>query len=214
MEKLKFNNEAIIEAYNNGESMNSISKRFNTYPTTIKRILERNNVELRHDTIKTGSLIVKDGEKLIEWAKAQGRLVTKAELAKVLGKTRLSHSYFIKYPELGQYVAMREQSELNDYTEKLHKWLQKNNIQYKPNDRKTLGVMVSALLLGSYKNMAIQIDIKPKCVSKKRYKDIMLQKLRKANEAKVIILFLKEEHFEDLDCIKGLLDSLKYSEER
>ena len=214
MGKLKLNNEAIIEAYNNSESMNSIAKRFNTYPTTIKRILERNKVELRHDTIKTGSLIVKDGEKLIEWAKAQGRLVTKAELAKVLGKTRLSHSYFIKYPELGQYVTMREQNELNDYTEKLHKWLQENNIQYKPNDRKTLGVMISALLLGSYANMAIQIDIKPKCVSKKRYKEIMLQKLRKANEAKVIILFLKEEHFKDLDCIKGLLDSLKYSEER
>lgn len=206
--------ETMINEYNNGLSLNEIAKKHKTYPTSVKRILERQGVELRHDITEKGSIYVKDGEKLIEWAKAQGRLVTKAELAKVIGKTRLSHSYFVKYPELGQYVTMYEQNELNDYTEQLHKWLQKNDIPYKPNDRKTLGVTVSALLLGSYENMAIQIDIKPKCVSKKRYKDIMLRKLRKANEAKVIILFLKEEHFKDLDCIKGLLDSLKYSEER
>lgn len=206
--------EVMINEYNNGLSLSEIAKKHKTYPTSVKRILEKNNVELRHDVATKGCIYVKDGEKLIEWAKAQGRLVTKAELAKVLGRTRLSHSYFVKYPELGQYVTMREQSELNKYTEQLHKWLRDNNIQYKPNDRKALGVTVSALLLGQYDKMAIQIDIKPKCVSKKRHADAMLLKLRKANKAGVIVLFLKEEHFEDLDCIKGLLDSLKYSEER
>lgn len=206
--------EAIITEYNNGLSLSEIAKKHETYPTSVKRILEKNNVPLRHDTAVKGCIYVKNGEKLIEWAKAQGRLVTKAELAKVLGRTRLSHSYFVKYPELGQYVVMREPSELNDYTNKLHKWLQENNILYKPNDKKTLGVTVSALLLGSYKNIAIQIDVKPKSVSKKRHKNIMLQKLHHANEAGVIIIFLKEEDFKDLNSIKKSLESLKYSEER
>ena len=40
------------------------------------------------------------------------------------------------------------------------------------------------------------------------------RRLKKANEKGLIMLFLKEEHFEDLDCIKGLLDSLKYAKER
>lgn len=206
--------EAIITEYNNGLSLSEIAKKHETYPTSVKRILEKNNVPLRHDTAVKGCIYVKNGEKLIEWAKAQGRLVTKAELAKALGRTRLSHSYFVKYPELGQYVVMREPSELNDYTNKLHKWLQENNILYKPNDKKTLGVTVSALLLGSYKNVAIQIDVKPKSVSKKRHENIMLQKLHHANEAGVIIIFLKEEDFKDLNSIKKSLESLKYSEER
>ena len=206
--------QIMINEYSKGLSLSEIAKKHKTYPTSVKRILEKNNIELRHDVATKGCIYVKDGEKLIEWAKAQGRLVTKAELAKVLGRTRLSHSYFVKYPELGQYVTMHEQNELSDYTKKLHKWLQENHIQYKPNDKKAIGVTVNALLLGQYDKIAIQIDIKPKCVSKKRYTDAIHAKLHKAKKAGVIILFLKEEHFEDLDCIKGLLDSLKYSEER
>ena len=34
-------------------------------------------------------------------------------------------------------------------------------------------------------------------------------KMRRAKEADIIIVFLNKEHFEDLDSIKGLLDSLK-----
>ena len=93
------NKEAkIIDAYNSGQSMNAIAKEFHTYPTSIRRILKRHNVKLRHDTRKKGELYVKDGEKLIEWAKAQGRLVTKDELAEVVGRKILSPSYFLKYP--------------------------------------------------------------------------------------------------------------------
>lgn len=201
--------ETIITEYNSGLSLSEIAKKHGTYPTSVKRILEKNKTPLRHDTATKGCVYVKNGEKLIEWAKTQGRLVTKAELAKVLGKTRLSHSYFIKYPELGQYITMREPIELNDYTHKLHKWLQENNISYKPNDKKTLGVTVSALLLNPYKNVVIQIDIKPKNVSKKRHENMMLQKLHNANEAGVAIVFLKEEHFKNLDCVKKLLNGLK-----
>ena len=120
---MEFNSKTIekmITKYNNGDSLNSIAKDFHTYPTTIKRILERHDVELRHDERKEGRLYVKDGEKLIEWAKAQKRLVTKAELAKVAGTKRLSPSYFIKYPELGQYVVTHEQNELQEYSQKLY----------------------------------------------------------------------------------------------
>lgn len=214
MNNLKIHTEKLIQAYKDGESMNAIANVFGTHATTIKRILEKNNIELRHDRKKAGECYVQDGEKLIEWAKAQGRLVTKTELAEIVGRHRLSPSYFKKYPELNQYVKTYEQNELQDYYQQLYNWLQKNEIPYKPNDKQALGVIVTALLSGQYTNMAIQIDIKPKCVSKKRYSDMMLQKLRKANEAGIVILFLKEEHFKDLNCIKGLLDSLKYSEER
>lgn len=33
--------------------------------------------------------------------------------------------------------------------------------------------------------------------------------MRRAKANGIIIVFLNEEHFENLDCIKGLLDSLK-----
>lgn len=129
---MKIDYEAIIKAYNEGESMNSIARAFGTYTTTIKRILEKHNVELRHDTRVEGELYVKDGDKLIEWAKAQGRPVTKAELAKVIDRKKLSPSYFIKYPELGQYVQTRTQKSLESYINKLYSWLRENNISYKP----------------------------------------------------------------------------------
>ena len=59
---------------------------------------------------RSGEPYVQNGEKLIEWAKAQGRLVTKAELAEVIGTKRLSPSYFIKYPELSKYVVIHIQN--------------------------------------------------------------------------------------------------------
>lgn len=210
----KIEPKEIIRAYQDGQSLHSIARAFGTYPTTVKRILIRNDIELR-STSTRGELLVNDGEKLIEWAKAQGRLVSKAELAKVAGTKRLSPSYFIKYPELGQYVKSYEQKELLKYTEQLFKWLKDNNILYKPNDKTALeGISVQALLLGEYEGMIIVLDIKPYSMSQKRYNEIIRRRLVKANEKGLIVLFLKEEHFEDLDSIKELLDSLKYSKER
>ena len=203
------NETKIIEAYNNGQSMNSIAKEYNTYATSIKRILKKNHVELRHDVAVKGAYCVKDGEKLLEWAKAQGRLVTKAELATVLGKKRLSPSYFIKYPELGQYIETREQKELQDYSQRLYTWLQKNNIPYKPNDRTKLKVSVTALLLGEYNGLAMQINIKPKNISKKRFETDTNEKLQRALENDIFIIWLNEEHFKNLDSIKKLLDAFK-----
>lgn len=199
----------IVDAYNNGQSMNAIAKEFHTYPTSVRRILKRYNVELRHDTREKGKLYVEDGEKLIEWAKAQGRLVTKAELAKVAGTKRLSPSYFLKYPELGQYVEIDIQNDLKEYYQKLYEWLKENDIPYKPNDRTKLKISVDALLLGKYSNIAIQISEKPRYVSKKRHKEAMQLKSLRAKEAGITIIFLNKENFESLDNVKTLLDDLK-----
>ena len=202
---MKLDDSAIINAYTNGQSMNSIARDFNTYATSIKRILEKNHIKLRHDAMTEGSLHVQDGEKLIEWAKHQKRFVTKTELAKVLGKTKLSPSYFIKYPELGQYVRPREQKELQNYTTKLYKWLKENNISYKPNDRTKLKVSVTALLLEKYSNIILQIAIKPKCISAKKYSENMIEKKNRAHEQNMTILFLHEEDFKNLDTLKERL---------
>lgn len=206
---MKIDNQAIIDAYKNGQSLNAIARAFGTYATTVKRVLEKNDIELRHDSVTKGAIIVQDGEKLIEWAKSQGRPVTKSELAKVLGKKRLTPSYFIKYPELGKYVVRREQKDIEKYTEKLYQWLNDNYIQYKPNDRTKLKVSVDALLLGEYSGLAIQIQEKPTCISTKEFEERIKLKMRRAKEADIAIVFLNKEHFEDLDGIKGLLDSLK-----
>ena len=206
---MKIETEAVIKAYKDGQSLNAIARAFDTYPTSIKRLLERNHVELRHDARKEGNLYVENGEKLIEWAKAQGRLVTKSELANIIGRKKLSPSYFIKYPELGQYVKIDAQNELQEYYEKLYKWLQENNILYKPNDRTKLKVSVDALLLGEYSNLAICISERPSRISKKKYEADIKLKMKRAKEADLIIIFLNKEHFENLDEIKGLLDSLK-----
>lgn len=209
MEKLKIDNKAIIEAYNNGESLHSIAHAFGTYATSIRRILKKNGVELRHDVKRAGEFYVKDGEKLIEWAKSQKRLVTKTELAQLLGKTKLSPSYFEKYPELGQYVITQEPTELQEYSQKLYNWLQEKGIQYKPNDRTKLKVGVTALLLGEYEGLAIQIHIKPTYVSKKNYETNVKTKAHRASENGIFIIWLNEDHFKDLDSIIGLLDAFK-----
>lgn len=207
---MKIDYEAIIEAYNNGESMNSIARAFGTYATSVKRILEREGIDLRHDGRKKGTLHVKDGEKLIEWAKAQGRSVTKAELARLVGRKRLSPSYFLKYPELGQYVKTEAQSELQEYYEKLYNWLKANHIQYKPSDRTKLKVSVDALLLGEYSNLLIHIAEKPYYVSKRKHEENMKLRMRRAKEIGMTVVFLNKEHFDNLDEIKGLLDALKH----
>lgn len=208
---MEINLEKVIHEYKNEKlSLNAIARNFHTHPTTIKRLLEKNGVETRKDNPLKGSYMVKDGEKLIEWAKAQGRLVSKAELAKIAGTKRLSPSYFIKYPELGKYVKSYEQKELLEYTESLFNWLKENNILYKPNDKTALeGVSVQALLFGEYSNMAIVLDIKPDTMSRKRYNDIINRRLLKAKEKGITLLFVKEEHFKDLSCIKELLNDLK-----
>lgn len=201
--------DKIIEAYNNGQSLTSIAKDLHTYATSVRRVLERYGVELRHDTKKAGELYVRDGKKLIDWAKAQGRLVTKTELAQVIGRSRLSPSYFEKYPELGQYIITKEPTELQEYSQKLYDWLQKNGIQYKPNDRTKLKVGVTALLLGEYEGLALQIHIKPTYVSKKKYEESIKTKVRRASKNGVFIIWLSENHFEDLDSMIGLLDAFK-----
>ena len=207
---MKIETSAVIEAYEQGQSINSIAKAFNSYPTSIRRILKRNDVKLRHDSRKKGELYVQDGEKLLEWARAQGRLVTKTELATVIGKSRLSPSYFIKYPELGQYVETRTQKSLEIYINKLYNWLKENNIPYKPNDRTVLeGLSLDALLLGEYSNLALQISERATYVSKRKHEESIKQKLERAEKAGIKIIFLNKEHFENLDKIKSLLDSLK-----
>lgn len=206
---MKLDSEKFIKAYNDGKSLTAIAKEFHTYATSVKRVLEREGIELRHDTKKAGEFYVRDGEKLIEWAKAQGRLVTKTELAQVIGRKRLSPSYFKKYPELGRYVTTRERNELQIYSQKLYDWLQKTGIQYKPNDRSKLNMCVTALLLGEYEGLALQVHIKPKCVSKKQYEENVKTKVRKANKSGIYIIWLSEDRFEDLDSIIGLLNAFK-----
>jgi hypothetical protein len=206
---MKIDYEAIIRAYNEGESLNSIADAFGTYPTTVKRILEKQGVELRHDARHKGSYCVKDGEKLLAWAKAQGRLVTQAELAAVIGTKRLSPSYFMKYPELGHYVKSGVQTEFQEYYDKLYNWLQTNNIQYKPGDRRALKMSVDALLLGEYSNLILHIAEKPKFTSIKKHETSMKLRSEKAKAVGKTVIFLSKEHFDNLDEIKGLLDDLK-----
>jgi hypothetical protein len=205
---MKIDCEAIINAYNNGESMNSIAHAFKTHATTIQRILEKNDVILRHDTKKEGKLYVKDGEKLIEWAKQQDRLVTKAELAAIIGRKKLSPSYFIKYPELGQYIKSPEQKELQIYSKKLYDWLKKNHILYKPNDRTKLKFSVSALLLQDYSNIIIHIAEKPTYVSKITHDKHIKLILNRANDLGINVIFLNKDDFECLDKLKVSLDEL------
>lgn len=207
---MKIDYEAIINAYNNGESMNSIARAFGTYTTTIKRILEKNNVTLRHDTRGEGELYVKDGEKLIEWAKAQGRLVTKTELAAVIGRKKLSPSYFIKYPELGQYVEVRIQQSLKDDANKLYNWLKENNIPYKPNDRTVLnGISISALLLGKYSNIAIQLAEKPNCMSKKTYTENTAERIKRANNAGLCLIFVTKKEINNPASLNEIKQSIE-----
>lgn len=204
-----FDDEKIIEAYRSGRSMNSIAREYDTYATTIKRVLISHEIEIRKDDKRKGALCVKDGEKLIEWAKAQGRQVTKAELADVLGRKRLSPSYFIKYPELGRYIVTDEQNEFEEYYTQLYEWLQKNGILYKTNDRTRLGVTVDVLLLGDYEGIAIQLSDRPRNVSTKTHDKRMRMKSYNAAETGLKLVFLKTEHFKNLDEVKKLLDSLK-----
>lgn len=200
--------EKIIEAYNSGKSMRTIANEFHTYPTTIKRILERNKIELRHDVKRKGEFYVEKGEELIKWAKAQGRLVTKEELAKIAGTKRLSPSYFMKYPELGRYVKTRGQKDIQYYDNILYAWLKQNGILYKPNDKKCLGVLVTALLLGEYSNIVLQIAIKSEYVSLKKYSESMIEKKNRAHEKDMTILFLHKADFKDLDKLKERLTTL------
>ena len=97
-----------------------------------------------------------------------------------------------------------EQKELQEYSQKLYEWLRKNNIPYKPNDRTKLKVSVTALLLGE-SNIALQIAIKPKCVSLKKYTEDMIERKNRAHEQGMTILFIHQEDFENLDVLKERL---------
>ena len=113
------------------------------------------------------------------------------------------------------HIASYEQKDITKFTTQLFNWLQKNEISYSPNDRSALeGIPVQAKLLEKYDGILIVIDIKSSAISNARYKEMIRRRLKKANEKGLIMLFLKEEHFDDLDSIKGLLDSLKYARER
>jgi hypothetical protein len=204
------NERLIIEAYNEGKSMNAIAKYFGTYAATVKRILEKNNIELRHDAKTQGSVYLNDGDKLIEWAKAQKRPVTKAELAEVAGRKRLSPSYFKKYPELGQYIVANDRKDLSDYTSQLYDYLQKHNIPYKPGDRTKLNVVVTALLLGEYSDIIIQIAERPYYISKPAH-DVRIMKIQdRAEKAGIKTLFLYKEAFEsDLEDLEHVLSDIK-----
>lgn len=199
----------IIEAYNNGESMNSIAKKFHIYPISVRRVLQKNDVELRHDSKKDKQLYVKNGEKLIEWAKAQGRLVTREELAAVIGTKRLSPSYFVKYPELGQYIKVRAQRDIVEYKRLLYDWLKENKISYKPNDRTKIGCSIDALLLEDYSNLALQVTIKPAHKGERVHNKEIERKTQACKDKGIILLSLEKEQLENLDELKILLDSLK-----
>ena len=203
---IKINSEEIIKLYKEGISLNEIAQRCGTHATSIRRLLLKNNIELRSNTSTKGNLYVKDGEKLIEWAKAQGRLVTKAELAAVIGKTKLSPSYFLKYPELGKYVYTRTQTETKKYNQLLYDWLKENDILYKPNDRTKLKMSLDVLLLGKYKNIAIQINIKPEVVSVKNHIKRMEQIKERAKKEGITVIFIDENYFKDLTILKKQLD--------
>lgn len=202
------NESEIIEKYNEGMSLNALAREYKTYPSTVSRILKKRGVQLRHDSRDKGEYYVQDGEKLIEWAKAQGRLVTKTELAAVIGTKRLSPSYFMKYPELSKYVVKHTQNELKDYYTKLYNWLDACNIHYKSNDRTKLGISLDALLLDKYEGLAIQIVEKPTSISRKKYSENASVRAKRAKEAGIVVVYLDHDHFENLDSIKDLLDSL------
>lgn len=202
---MKIDHEAVIAAYNAGKSMTSIALDFDTYATTIKRILEKYNVELRHDMKRKGTIYVNDGDKLIAWAKAQGRPVTKDELAQAMGRTKISDSYFSKYPELSKYIKSDTQHELTEYYQTLYKWLQDNDIPYKPNDKSAIGVMVDVLLLGDYAGIAMQICEKPRFVSKKDHEYKMKTKELRSEAVGIRLIFLDKKCLKDLDLIKHLL---------
>jgi hypothetical protein len=207
---MKLDEMKIIDEYNNGKSMNAIAEELSIYTMTVKRILEKHDIELRHDGKKKGSLYVKDGEKLIEWAKAQGRLVTKQELAKQLGRARLSPSYFIKYPELGQYVVSSEQAEFREYYSELYVWLQRHGIPYKTNDKSTIGAKIDVLLLGDYSGIIMQLAERPKNVSTRVFKERLRRCYYEADRLGFKVVELRKEHFEKaLDGLKETLDELK-----
>lgn len=203
--------ESIAELYKKGVSLNEIARKFGTYATSIRRLLIKNGIDLRYDSSTKGNTYVKGGEKLIEWAKAQGRLVTKAELAAVIGKTKLSPSYFVKYPELGQYVYTKTQHELKSYNEKLYDWLKEHDILYKPNDRTKIKMSLDALLLGDYEGIAIQIDVKPEVVSMKNHINRMMQIRERAKKVGINIIFIDENYFKDLTMLETQLNKFKKS---
>ena len=85
----KVDTDVVVNAYKRGKSMNAIAKAFNTYPSYISRILKKNNVELRHDAKRAGTLYVSDGEKhgsinkIIALAKQKKIIVNEISKAKL-----------------------------------------------------------------------------------------------------------------------------------
>lgn len=195
--------EEIINSYNSGESMNSIANRLSIHTINIQRLLVKNGIPLRHDARKKGSFIDLDGRRLLEWAKAQGRLVSKRELADYIGKTRLNPKYFEEYPELGQYVKGHERSEFREYYIQLYTWLQDHNISYKTNDKTLLNAKVDVMLLGEYENVIIVITERAKSMCTRLYNerlDRLIDRIEIANigrDNKIRMISLKKSDFEE-----------------
>ena len=199
----------IVKKYIDGNSLNAIAKEFHTYPMTISRILTQHKVELRHDKKEKGAACVTQGEKLLKYIEEKKAPATKSELAAFLGKSRLSPSYFKKYPELGQLVKTYDQKELKPYYDALYKFLKDNNIPYKPNDKTLIGTNLDVILLGDYYGIALQIIIKPMYVSKKKHIQSMIEKSHRAADAGVILLMLQKEHFENLGAVKYIINDCR-----
>lgn len=104
---------------------------------------------------------------------------------------------------------MTSRNEFHEYYQKLYDWLKANNIPYKPYDRTKLNVVIDALLLGDYSDLALCISKKPKYVSVKRHEEDLKLKEKRAKEAGITVIFLNEKDFQDLTKIKDLLDKLK-----
>lgn len=200
----------IIAEYEKGKSMTAIAKEYGTHATTVMRLLQKHRIKLRHDATRKGVLSVDKGDQLIEWAKAQGRPVTQQELAELIGRTRLSPSYFIKYPELGKYMKSRKRKELADHEQVLYNWLEKNHIPYKAKDRKTLnGTTVDALLLGDYSGTVLHLFIKPKYVSEKNFEERISAVIQKTTAKRIRLILLNEDQIKHLDGLKDVLNTMK-----
>jgi hypothetical protein len=206
----ELNERLIVEAYVGGKSMNAIAKYFGTYPTSVSRILKKHKVSLRHDAKRKGTIYLSNGQILLDYARVQGRLVTRAELAALIGRKRLSPSYLAKYPELANYMNLCERQEFHNYRLELYDWLQKNKISYKPMDRTRLRVSVDALLLGKYSDIILQIKEKPYTVSTNTHKGKISKITERADKAGVKVIFLDKHDFENLDSLKEKLDTSKH----
>ena len=68
---------------------------------------------------------------------------------------------------------------------------------------------VTALLLDEYSNFILQLDIKPKCISKKKFETDMREKLWRSAVAGMEFIYVDKKDFENLDYLKRFMDDIK-----